>query len=121
MAFADYLNQTCRIERPTPTEDAWGNRPEGDAHWQVAADDVACRLIILAAEVLESAVAAGPVVTRYTLLVEPDVEVQQNDRVVDVMEPDGTIRAGVFHVEAVMARWAASDRHHVRLELRRVS
>jgi hypothetical protein len=120
VAFEDALNQTCRVERPTRTEDAWGDESDADAFWQVVAEEVACRLIIRQSEVRESDTASRPTVTLYRLLVEPDTDVQVGDRIADVREPDGTTQEGVFHIEAVMPRWKARDRHHIALDLRRV-
>lgn len=109
MSLAALCHHRCTVERPVRTLD--GQRT-AVTRYVPHLTGVLCRLVVKAQRVPDGVLAERPVVTSYLLLIPGDADVRQGDRIVDVVEQDGTtIDAGPFRIEAALPRRAASVRH----------
>jgi hypothetical protein len=112
MSFATWLIHTCTIERATETLDAYRNAKQT---WAAVAAGVPCRLVEKSARALVSERVESTVITTYTLLVSPDVDLRERDRISRVTLEDGTTVNDTFVVTGILARRGATLRHRSAL------
>jgi hypothetical protein len=112
------LSHRCTILRGTFTTDAYGARVEAFAP---VAEGVPCRLVQRLVTAPEGLLAERPIVTRTTLLVLPQADVRETDRISGVVYEDGARDPGVYVVRDLVAR--RRGRHgltHLSAEIERV-
>jgi hypothetical protein len=118
MSLDAMLIQTCVIVRdPTNGEDAHGNPPTGQTPALVY--NGMCRLMEEEETILYER-ESGAAVTKYKLLLPPDVDVLERDRVQSIKMEDGTIYPTTFYILTKMLK---KSTHTVfnSLDLERVS
>ena len=101
MPVGAQLSHRCTIERPTYTLDAYGQRV---AAWQPVAADVACRLIQNVVRAPDGVLAERPMITETTLIVGPQTDIRQDDRISSIVYEDGTAESGPYVVRTLVAR-----------------
>lgn len=108
MSVDSHLLHTCSIQRATLTKDALNAEVKT---WVGFATAVRCRLVIRAQRVGDTAFAERPIVTTHRLLIPAGTNVQQGDRIVNVVDEEGTTDAGPFAILEVMKRRGRTVRH----------
>lgn len=120
MSLASNLRHRCTIQRPTITKDDYDHDIESWSPPELERTDVHCRLKVDEERVPLSELAERPVVTVYRLLVGPRADVQQGDRIVDLVFEDGSTDAGPYRIESVLPR-RSRRKHHITLKLEKVT
>jgi hypothetical protein len=109
MSIDSQLIHTCTVQRATTTRDALNAEVRT---WGTVATNVRCRLVIKTQRVGDSAFAERPVVTTHRLLVPAGrTDVQQGDRVITVVDEEGTVDSGPFAILEVMKRRGRAVKH----------
>ena len=118
MPIGASLSHRCTIERSTFATDAYGARVETFAP---VAEGVPCRLIQNTITAPDGLLAERPVVTRTTLLLLPNADLREADRITGVVYEDGAHDPGRYVVRELVAR--RRGRHgltHLSAEIERV-
>ena len=108
MGVDSHLIMTCTTQRASTTKDALNAEVK---QWANLATGVRCRLVIKAQRPADTAFAERPVVTSHRLLVPAGTNIRQGDRIVNVIDEEGTTDAGPFTILEVMKRRARAVRH----------
>lgn len=121
MALDGHMPHLCEVHRPRAVTDAYGAEklawpPDVPVHLS----DVRGRLIVKEQRVGDGVFAERPIVTTYTYLVMPGVDVRQGDRIANVRDQAGLVTAGPFRIDEVLARRRRSAVHHVSLKLEKL-
>jgi hypothetical protein len=117
MSLATHLLHRCTILVGASTEGPYGTPI---ITWSEAATNVPCRLVEDQERIVTAREAASLLVTTYTLLVLPNVEVTERERISNVILDDGQIVAGPFSIKAVLRR-TGRKLHHKSLQLELVT
>ena len=116
MSFSSWLIHTCQVERATVHLGAYQNAKET---WAGVGTDMPCRLVEKQARVVVNERVESTVTTTYSLLVGPEVDVRERDRISRVTLEDGAIVPDTFVVTGILAR-RGSVLHHRTAMLSRV-
>jgi hypothetical protein len=117
MSIDSHLIHRCTIQRYLPVGDDSLKAPKKD--WRPWIEGLRCRRVTKQQRVGDTAFAERPVTTTDMLLVPAGTDVQQGDRVVNVIDETGTTEVGTFKIESVIIRRGRAARH-VSLILERV-
>lgn len=112
MGFDSWLNHTCTIERATETLDAYRNARQT---WSAVATGVHCRLVEKQAQERANERVESVVTTVYKLLMGPEEDLRERDRISHVTLEDGTVIVDTFIVTGILARRARVMRHQTAL------
>jgi len=115
MSIDSHLIHRCSTQRATTTQDAY---KASRKTWALNLQDERCRLVVKTQSRRPDILSQEPVITTYTLLLRPGVDVQIGDRVVNVQFEDRTTDAGPYTIEAVLTRRGRAARH-ISLQLKR--
>jgi hypothetical protein len=96
------------IQRATTSRDALNAEVRT---WATLASGVRGRLVIKAQRVADTAFAERPVITSHRWLTSPGVDVKQGDRIINVVDEEGTTDAGPFTIREVMKRRGRAVKH----------
>lgn len=116
MGVDSHFIHTCAIERPTETQDEYG---ENVKTFQPHLSGVRCRLVEKQERETPGESAEQPLITTYLLLVPPGTDVDEDDRITSIVYEDGTTDDRVFDVQTKLVRRARAARH-ISLTLERV-
>ncbi|HUM37543.1 MAG TPA: hypothetical protein PLQ85_11790 [Anaerolineae bacterium] len=117
MSFEGHLIHRCTIQRATLRQDEY----RSDVRvYEDYLTDVPCRLVAQTQRQFDTVTQQWVTMSGYKLLLRPDADVGEGDRVVDVCYEDGTVEPGPFVIRATLmrrGRWA----RHQSLSVERVS
>lgn len=118
MSIADFLNHTCTVQRNVSA----GKDPDGNplARWNNWIVWVKCRLIVNAVRELDDDGAQQTVITEYSMFLPSGTDVNEGDRITDVVIEDDEVIVEAFDVESVKKQRARKNVHHIELELKRI-
>lgn len=117
MSLATHLIHRCTILVAENTEGPYGTPVQS---WSEASTGVLCRLVEDVERVVSGREAVSALVTTYTLLVQPATEVDERNRISNVILDDGQVVAGPFSIKAVLRR-TGRKLHHKTLQLELVA
>lgn len=117
MSVETHMIHRCSIYRRDLTLDVYRN---DTVTWECVETEVACRLVIKSQRQFSSALAQFVTVTTYTLLLRHDADIEEGDKIGDLIYEDGSEVAEDFTVAAILPRRAKSLRH-ISVALERVS
>lgn len=109
MSIDSHLIHSCTIRRFLPAGDDSLKAPKKD--WRDWLTGVRCRRVTKQQRVADTAFAERPVITTDMLLVPAGTDVQQGDRVVNIVDETGATTAGPFKIESVIIRRGRAARH----------
>ena len=98
MSFTALLQHVCDIEARSVTEDVMG-QPENE--YVSAATNVPCRLIHPSENESRSTRSVEDYRLNYGLLLLPDVEIRESDRIAEVRDAAGTVIAREIDIEKI--------------------
>ena len=108
MSIDSHLLHTCTIQRATLTKDALNAEIRT---WTTLSSGVRGRLVIKAQRVSDTAFAERPVITSHRWLIGPGVDVQQGDRLINIVDETGATDPGPFAIREVMKRRGRAVKH----------
>jgi hypothetical protein len=117
MTVDTHMIHRCSIYRRKLTVDVYRN---DEVTWECVETDVACRLVIATQRQFVSQLAQFVTVTTYKLLLRHDADIQEGDRIADLVYEDQTEVDEPFFVAAILPRRGKSLRH-ISVALERVS
>lgn len=117
MTVETHMIHRCSIYRRELTLDVYRN---DTVTWECVETNVACRLVVKTQRMFSSELAQFVTVTTYTLLLRHDVDIQEGDKIGDLVYEDATEVAEDFAVTAILHRRAKSLRH-ISVALERIS
>lgn len=117
MSFDSHLIHTCTVQRATLSLDQYRGQQRTYADYLT---DVRCRLVVKSERIFSDVEVQLGRTTTYLLLVRPDVDVQEGDRITELVYEDKEQVAEHFTVREILKRRARSARH-VALKLERAS
>jgi hypothetical protein len=109
MSIDSHLIHTATIQRYLSVGDDSLKAPKKD--WRDWLTGVRCRRVTKQQRVGDTAFAERPVITVDLLLVPAGIDVQQGDRVVNIVDETGATEAGVFKIKEVLRRRGRAVRH----------
>lgn len=116
MSLRNHLNHRCTVQRATVEADSYGHDvPEYDD----LIIQLPCRLVYKEQKIVSAEAAERVVITMYKMLILPraPIQLQQGDRIIDVVNSHGLVDAGPFRVQSIMKRNGHIERHQtLRLE-----
>jgi hypothetical protein len=117
MSFDSWLIHTATVQHATDVDNAYGNSTPA---WETDPQVIECRFIERRERIFGDRDAQSMAVTAYTLLVGPDADILERDRISSVTFEDGTVQAGVYVVKSLLERRGTSRRHK-SAELERIA
>lgn len=118
MGIDSHFLHRCDIKRPySGSEDAHGL---SDSSEQFAGSGVRFRLIVKNQRIWKSEESESAVVTVYKGLFSAGVDLQERDRLVNVVMEDGSDLEETFEIENILPRRTRAS-HHLSVELKRIS
>lgn len=116
MSVETHMIHRCSIYRRKLTVDVYRN---DEVTWECV-ETLACRLVIATQRQFVSQLAQFVVVTTYMLLLRHDVDIQEGDRIDNLVYEDQSAVDEPFTVTAILPRRGKSLRH-ITVALERVS
>lgn len=121
MSVAAHMPHVCTIERDRALETSVTAHRAHRPDWQTLTTGVPCRLVTRTQRMPDGVLAEAPVLTIYTLLLAPGVDIRPGggDRVVNVTERTGAVlEPGPLTVESVARRTGGTGaRSHISVAL----
>lgn len=116
MGIDSHFLHTCDIQHADETQDEYN---ENVKIWAAHLSDVFCLLVEKARREVSSESAENVLITTYLLLLPPDTDVEEDDRITNIRYEDGTTDSRLFDVESKLVRRTRASQH-LSLQLERI-
>lgn len=116
MSVASHFIHTCTIQRATEAEDEYN---ENTKTWATHLSGVRFRLIEKNEREAPGVMAEQPLITTYLALMPADTDVDEDDRITEIIYEDGSTDDRIFTIETKAIRRGRAAKH-ISLQLERV-